>query len=275
MSSFFEYYFESNGLHLKYACSAPSVRGRELHDYHEFVFFLGEKARFTSKTIQQDLKVGNVIVIPKNTFHRFDVAEKAYTRCILGFHGNASLQALIQSIGPDTRLIEVPSSSVQTILDGLLEISKVSLPSEEKALYLYASIVRLLFEFKDESRAVKQNINLSRPVQDALVLIDEKYTEDITVSKLAALLHVSESLLAHKFKSEMHISVYRYISQKRLAVAKELIASGTPITVAAVQSGFSDYSCFLRMYKSQYSALPSAASTIITHDYFSSKQDNS
>ena len=239
VKDFFEYYFESNGLHLKYAQSAPSVRGRELHDYHEFVFFLGGKVRFTSKTIQQDLKIGNILIIPRNSFHRFDVIGQDYRRCILGFYGNGTLQNLIRSIGSEIRLIETPDDAVKALLEGLLNIAETPLPSEEKALYLYASIIHLLFEFKkQESRAISQNINVSKTVQDTLALIDEKYKEPITVALLAKILHVSESSLSHKFKKEMHISVYNYISQKRLSVVKELMASGTPITVAAIQSGF-------------------------------------
>lgn len=273
MENFFEHYFESNGLHLKYARSAPSVRGQELHDYHEFVFFLGGKVRFTSKTIQQNLKVGNMLIIPKNSFHRFDVIGHDYTRCILGFYANNALQNLLSSVGTEIRLIETPSDAIKSLLDSLLGMAESNLPSEEKSLYLYATVVHLLFECKkNENCAISRSINVSKTVHDALLLIDEKYKEPLTVAKLAALLHVSESLLSHKFKEEMHISVYNYISQKRLSVAKELIASGTPITQATVQSGFSDYSCFLRMYKSRYGSPPSTSKHTPVPDFFRSTE---
>lgn len=111
---------------------------------------------------------------------------------------------------------------------------------------------------KTESGIVDENINISKTVHDAVSIINSSYTEAITVEGLARQLCVSPSLLSHKFKNELNISVYKYVTKKRLSVARQLMESGVPITIAALKSGFSDYSCFLRAYKNQYSQIPSA-----------------
>ncbi len=255
---FFEHYFENGGIHLKYARSALSVRDQEIHDYHEFVFFLGGSARFSSKSIQRDLSVGDVIFIPKSAFHHFFVRGNDYTRCILGFYESASLAPLLASLGSEIRLIEAPGELLSCLIDGVLDAAERQMPREEMTLYLQASIVHLLFEFKrGVGKSIGKSMGVSRLVQDVLALVDERYSAYLTVDIIASELHVSKSLLAHAFKKEMGISVYQYISKKRLAVAKEMIASGIPVTRAATQSGFSDYSCFLRMYKAQYGCAPS------------------
>ena len=132
-------------------------------------------------------------------------------------------------------------------------------PKEEKLLYLQAAIVHLLFAFKKNAgECIRQSVSVSALVSETLSMVDEGYSEHLSIDKIAGTLHVSKSLLSHTFKKEMGISVYQYVSRKRLSVAKDLIASGVPITLAATQSGFSDYSCFLRMYKAQYGCAPSA-----------------
>ena len=255
---FFEHYFEDDILHLKYAKSALSVRDREIHNYFEFVFFLGGSARFSSKSICKNLSQGNVIFIPKNAFHLFEVQGNDYTRCILGFYETPELSPLLSSLGSEIRLIEAPSEALSHLIGGVLDAAVRQMPKEEMSLYLYAAVVHLLFEFKrGAGECIQENMGVSRLVQDALSLVDEKYSEHLCVETVANALHVSKSLLSHAFKREMGISVYQYISKKRLAVANEMIASGIPITRAATQSGFSDYSCFLRMYKAQHGCTPS------------------
>ena len=53
------------------------------------------------------------------------------------------------------------------------------------------------------------------------------------------------------------ISVYQYISKKRLANARLLIEAGATVSDAAINSGFNDYSVFFRMYKKYYGEPPS------------------
>ena len=246
-------------MHLKYARGAPAVKDIELHDDHEFVFFLGGHARFISKAIQKDLVVKNALWIPKNSFHRFVVEGSDYMRLILRFGETPAMKALIRSLGQEIRLIEVPSVSLCTLMEGIMDMATEDSPKEEKLLYLQAAIVHLLFEFKKNAgECIRQSVSVSALVSETLSMVDEGYSEHLSIDKIASRLHVSKSLLSHTFKKEMGISVYQYVSRKRLSVAKDLIASGVPITLAATQSGFSDYSCFLRMYKAQYGCAPSA-----------------
>jgi AraC-like DNA-binding protein len=261
--NFFEHYFDEGGLHLKYARSAPAVKDTELHDDHEFVFFLGGRARFISKAIQKDLSVKNALWIPKNSFHRFDVEGSDYTRLILRFREAPAMKALFRSLGNEIRLIEVPSETLSALIEGIVDMAMSDAPKEERLLYLQAAIVHLLFEFKKNTKeCIRQSVSVSALVSETLSMVDEGYRGSVSIDKIARRLHVSRSLLSHTFKRELGISVYQYISRKRLSVARELIASGVPITLAATQSGFSDYSCFLRMYKAQYGSVPSASANV-------------
>ena len=258
MEESFEYYFESKNIHLKYARSAPAVEGEEFHDYYELVVFLGGRVRFISTEIQQSLEVGNVVLIPKGCFHQFIVSGNDYTRCILGFYQTEELNNLISSALTEVKIIERASPALKYLIEGLTEAAKWDIAENEKALYLRSAVVLLLTELKKTSTGiVNKNINISKIVHDAISIIDSSYAETLTVDTLAKRLCVSPSMLSHKFKKEMNVSVYKYVTKKRLSVARQLILSGVPITSAAAKCGFSDYSCFLRVYKNQYLQKPS------------------
>ena len=60
----------------------------------------------------------------------------------------------------------------------------------------------------------------------------------------------------HRFKAVTGYTIHQYISQKRLLRAGELIRAGTPVMKAAEQVGFSEYSTFLRAFRSTFHMNP-------------------
>ncbi|MBO5370506.1 MAG: helix-turn-helix domain-containing protein [Clostridia bacterium] len=254
MENLFEYYIETNTLHLKYAKGEPAVKEQEFHDYNEFVFFIKGKSFFISKNIQQELVPGSIVVIPKEHFHQFCVTHpENYVRCILGFRELSELSSLTREVMNTVKVISVPDTKIVSIFEQLIEITKSELSDEEKSLYIHSSLVQLMIYLKlNPFMAICNNMNLSSTVSRALSIIDEKYTENLSIKAIADLLYVSPSTLAHKFSRELNISLYRYITQKRLSAANELINRGETMAAAALNSGFSDYSCFYRLYKKYY-----------------------
>lgn len=260
MENYFEHYFEFNNIHAKFAHSLPAVKGEEFHDYYEFIFFLEGSARFVSKNIQKELTAGDILFVPKNSFHQFVVKDNNYTRLIIGFYKKEELSSILDCLGSEALLLEHPSNITTAMTENLKELFKISLTDQEKGLLFYSYILQLLFEFKKITKSVKNfDYNVSKPVHDALWLIDTLYCyPTTTVKSIANRLYLSESQLSHKFKKEMNISIYKYITKKRLSVVKDLIKSGVKVSKASKQSGFSDYSCFYRLFKQEYGYSPSA-----------------
>ena len=54
----------------------------------------------------------------------------------------------------------------------------------------------------------------------------------------------------------MGISLYRYITQRRLIAAKLLIGENHPLEEVARRVGFLDYSTFYRAFKQEYGISP-------------------
>ena len=186
MENFFEYFYENREFRLKYAHSAPTVSGEEYHDYCEIVIFLGGEVHFISTDIQQRLKAGSIVLIPQGSFHQFVVSGNNYTRCILSIHKSEELECLVADIFNTTKIIETPGAMAKALIDRLIEISKWEDATPQKAVCLRSVAVMLLMEIqKAKDGIVGRNINLSKPVFDAISIINNSYTEQITVEGLA------------------------------------------------------------------------------------------
>ena len=86
--------------------------------------------------------------------------------------------------------------------------------------------------------------------------IEKNYAQHITVSDLARQFYVSNSTISHLFKQKMGVSLYRYITQRRLIAAKSLIQRGELLEDVGRKVGFVDYSTFYRAFRQEYGISP-------------------
>ena len=89
-----------------------------------------------------------------------------------------------------------------------------------------------------------------------MAYIEEHLAEKITLDDIARQFFVSQSSISHLFKQKMGVSIYHYVTQRRLIFAKNLIAEGLPLELLAMRVGFSDYSSFYRAFKQEYGTSP-------------------
>ena len=81
-------------------------------------------------------------------------------------------------------------------------------------------------------------------------------SENLSIDHLAERFFFSKYHMMRKFKKETGYTIHTYFISKRLLHARSLIAQGTPVMKAAMQSGFQDYTAFVRAYKKQFGTVP-------------------
>ena len=93
-------------------------------------------------------------------------------------------------------------------------------------------------------------------VASALEYINTQYASPITVAGMAECAHVSVNTLERHFAEVLHLSPSAYLRKKRLSVAAELLYGGSTVSEACTESGFSDYSKFIALFKKTYGTTP-------------------
>ena len=95
-------------------------------------------------------------------------------------------------------------------------------------------------------------------ISRVLAYIGAHCHEELSLDSIAAYFYVSKYHLSHAFSREVGISVYRYITIRRLMLARQLLSRGIPAGEVCYHSGFRDYAGFYRAFKAEYGISPRA-----------------
>lgn len=96
-----------------------------------------------------------------------------------------------------------------------------------------------------ESHSYKYN----EQVQQIIAYINQNITEPITIEYLASHFYLSSSYICRIFKSATGTTINKYISARRISIAKSMLASGINVNDVCEKCGFNDYSNFLKAFK--------------------------
>ncbi len=86
--------------------------------------------------------------------------------------------------------------------------------------------------------------------------LNDHISEEISIDSLAERFYISKYHMMRRFRAETGASIHAYLSDKRLFLARDLIANGASATESCYQSGFKSYSSFSRAYRKRFGATP-------------------
>lgn len=85
-------------------------------------------------------------------------------------------------------------------------------------------------------------------VDDILAYINLNISQPITVEQLAADFYLSESYICRIFKQATGTTINKYITARRISIAKSHLNEGASVNEAFEKSGFGDYSNFFKAF---------------------------
>jgi len=89
--------------------------------------------------------------------------------------------------------------------------------------------------------------------------MEDHYPEPVTVTDLAAIIHLSVSQFERRFKALFQVTPVQYLIRLRLNKASRILtSSAAKITDIATQCGFYDHSHFIRQFSRAYGLSPTA-----------------
>lgn len=215
------------------------------------------------------MQKGDIVFIPAGTSHRPILPEKMnvpYERDVLWI-STAFFDQIQKMFPDDTRYQEnfaMPIRTAGTRWEYLGDLFRAGVLEEEEKrpgwdAAVIGNTVTILAHLK---RAyLERSVGAMRAEKPELLdritaHIETHYAEHITIEDLAKQFYVSKSAISHLFKQKMGVSLYRYVTQRRLIEAKKLIREDRVMEDISRIVGFSDYSTFYRAFKQEYGISP-------------------
>ena len=240
------------------------------HTFHKLIFFLGGTSSYGLEGRSYPLEAGDVILVPQGCVHRPEAAPGApYERVILYL----SAEFLSRAGGADCpldscftlaktsfRFVLRPQEERQALRRTLFALESASVQpgfgQELLAKSLLTQLLILLRRAMDAQPQAVESLASDEKIAAIMQYLSQHPTEPVSIDDLAARFYISKYHMMRQFRAQTGYTIHGYLTGKRLMFARAMIAAGTPVLQASEESGFGDYSAFLRAYRKQFGAAP-------------------
>ena len=242
------------------------------HDFYEIYMLLRGSVSYTVENRIFHMRAGDLMLISPLELHqaRVDSNDEPYERIVLwvdrGYLESLSsphtslTRCFDTSVPGHTNLLRLPGAigaPLRSTVDRLCDLrARKDYGSD---LLAQGALVELMIGLNRaaDSHGDLRPAGTSDQVVDAVLhYINEHYSESLTLDQLAEQFFISKYHLLRKFDAQVGTTVHRYILQKRLMNAKQLLAGGVPPNEVCQYCGFGDYANFYRAFRAEYGTTP-------------------
>lgn len=248
------------------------------HDFCKVLLFLAGSVDYTIEGRTYSLEPGDIVLVNSKEIHCPQVRSHCpYERIIFYlsplFLKESSPQAPLNQCFLDGAYrhssVLRPEETLRRQLFSLAKAAELASRRREKdfAGPLYCRLLVLEFMVLLNRTAASGKAGylhtgaMDYRVASLISYINGHLSQDLSIELLAKQCCLSPYHMMRLFKEETGCTIGKYISQKRLSLARELLETHhANATQACFQSGFANYSTFLRAYKKQYGSSPGGRS---------------
>ena len=256
----------------RYKDAYPKEVALHHHDFYEIYFFLSGNVQYNIESRSYLLTPGDVLLISPMELHQpmFGQDHRVYERIVLWMDkkfldklcipGQELSRCFDTTLPGHTNLLRpegVQRQLLQFVLEQLLVEMTEEEPYRETMTMVYlAQVLVYLNRLAMKNERIEQVQNQDTAVYNVLGYINDHYSDDLSLDHLANTFFISKYHLSREFQRLVGTSVHRYIVQKRLVMAKQMLGQGVPSSEVYQQCGFGDYSNFYRAFKQEYQISP-------------------
>ncbi len=242
------------------------------HDFYEVYFFLGGSVDYLVEGQTYRLQPGDLLLISPLELHQpiIHPDRDPYERIVLWISpeflhqysaANSSLVRCFDISRPGhTNLLHL-NPEQQALIQGTLNqlLRQTGRTAYAQELLCHALLLQFavqLNQLVSGEDAQPQTDKRGTLTDRVIAYIGDHYSEPLSLDSLAEHFFVSKYHLSHEFARVMGVSVYRYITLKRLLIAKQMLSAGLRPTTVYEACGFRDYANFYRAFKAEYGSSP-------------------
>ena len=242
------------------------------HDFNKILILLNGDVTYTIEGRSYDLQKNDIIFVNAGEVHKPVINSDApYERIVIYVspdyldtyqRKNADLNTCFyQAHKEQSHVLRIKSFANSHLNSCILRL-EASLQDTDFAKDLYHEILFLEFMIELNRSTLCDAISYisttaaNKTILSVMEYVNQHLTEDICIDTLAEQFFLSRYYLMHAFKEETGYTIGNYLATKRLLLAKEMIATGKPITEVCYACGYKNYSTFSRAYKTTFGKTP-------------------
>lgn len=247
------------------------------HDFDKLMIFLRGNVSYSIEGKTYPLKPYDIVLVKHGELHRPVIHDQTpYERIIVyispGFLQDYKTETydlgncFIKSAVEHTSVFRLHAMENHPLFRAIKKF-EASFQSQAYAAELEQKLLFLEFMIQLNRATLQHGLDymhneVSNPkVLQIIQYIQEHLTSDISIDDIAKETFLSRYYMMRLFKTETGYTIHKYITQKRLQLAKIMLADHIPVTQVCYDCGFKDYTSFLSAYKKQFQELPKSEFT--------------
>lgn len=235
----------------------PSNQNTHLHNCYEIYLNVSGDVSFLVNNRIYPIKSGDIIITRPNElhhciYHRVGVHE----HFCLWFYPDEGLELLKFLDASTINYLSLNIEEKQKILTYFYELSQdVTVGTPLKATTDFLQILSLIEAESAQSKSATKK-PVSNELQKILDYINANFREITHINELFGVFFISSATLNRWFTKYLHISPKAYLESVKLSNAKRILDSGYSVNEACFDSGFTDCSHFISIFRRNFGQTP-------------------
>ncbi|MFT3951105.1 MAG: AraC family transcriptional regulator [Oscillospiraceae bacterium] len=234
------------------------------YPYHQIICCVRGSGTLRFGGREYSVKEGQGFYLPPEFPHEYSPNEDIWETHWITF-GGSEIPKILKLIKFDEAKVFTVSDMnvIDAIFKKMLYLLKTNYfySGHQCTALLYTYLIELN-RLVNLQNAAHDSTKLSQ-LQPVIDYIDEKYSEDLTLVELSALINLSPQYLCRLFKDCMNLRPFEYLSRRRIQQAKILlIEESCTINEIAAKVGYNDCSYFCAVFKKHEMLSPAEFRTL-------------
>lgn len=239
-----------------YADSSENVNYSHIHDECEIYVNISGDVSFIVENNIYPINPGDIIITrPYEYHHCVYHSNKLHRHFWILFSSSGNeylLDAFFNRKSGSANHLSLSPDDAEEFISICYKMTEEE-PLQSRKYYNFFKLINIL---QNANIVNDTDANYPADTTYAINYINSHFRNAISVVEIAKGANVSINTLERHFKKTLNITLSEYIRKKRLANAVNLLSSGSTVTEASAQSGFSDYSNFIALFKNTYGITP-------------------
>ncbi len=244
--------------HVAYNDINTTAFSMHTHNHYELILFKKGNASHVVEDRKYKLNKNDLIIIRPATYHFIQIEDKCtYERFNLLLVPDTTEQSLVEKVSEKIEVINLSSNPIALEIFSKLDYYEQNLERQDFEYLCTILITELFYNLSVSKEVVSSHTHISATLRIALDYINQNLTCIENIQEVCNALYITPSYLFRLFKNELKTSPKKYLLEKRLIMAQNMLILGGKPTIVYEECGFNDYTAFYKNYIKFFGHSPS------------------